>query len=198
MAIEAGLYSKLTLAEIGKKINKNAKYVSEELRRNRTIVPGVKPHDNDCIYAAKCQRVGLCGENTCLRKCVQCLVMDCRNLCPRYNNSPCRQLKSPPYVCNVCQRRRQCQIDRAYYIANQADAVAKKRYAAARRKTQVEGEALEKLNQLVSPLIKKGQPLTHIYAEHKDELPVSQRTLYNYIGAGMLSIGNLDLRRKEG
>ena len=55
-----------------------------------------------------------------------------------------------------------------------------------------------KLNQLVSPLIKKGQPLTHIYAEHKDELPVSQRTLYNYIGAGMLSLGNLDLRRKVG
>ena len=84
------------------------------------------------------------------------------------------------------------------FMANQADAVAKKRYAAARRKTQVEGEELEKLNQLVSPLIKKGQPLTHIYSEHKDELPVSQRTLYNYIGAGMLSIGNLDLRRKVG
>lgn len=62
----------------------------------------------------------------------------------------------------------------------------------------MEGEELEELNQLVSPLIKKGQPLTHIYAEHKDELPVSQRTLYNYIDAGMLSIGNLDLRRKVG
>ena len=59
-------------------------------------------------------------------------------------------------------------------------------------------EELEDLNKLVSPLIKKGQPLTHIYAEHKDELSVSQRTLYNYIGSGMLSIGNLDLRRKVG
>lgn len=104
MVIEAGLYSKLTLSEIGKKINKNAKYVSEELRRNRTITPGVKPHDNDCIYAAKCQRVGLCGENTCLRKCVQCLVMDCRNLCPRYSNSPCRQLKRP-HTFAICANR---------------------------------------------------------------------------------------------
>jgi hypothetical protein len=69
---------------------------------------------------------------------------------------------------------------------------------AAGQKTQVEGEELERLNQLVSPLIKKGQPLTHIYAEHKDELPVSQRTLYHYMDAGILSIGNLELRRKEG
>ena len=51
---------------------------------------------------------------------------------------------------------------------------------------------------LVSPLIKKGQPLTHIYAAHGDEIPVSQRTLYNYIDSGLLSVGNLDLRRKVG
>ena len=47
-------------------------------------------------------------------------------------------------------------------------------------------------------MIKKGQPLTHIYAEHGGELPVSQRTLYNYIDSGTLSVGNLDLRRKVG
>ena len=32
----------------------------------------------------------------------------------------------------------------------------------------------------------------------KAELPVSQRTLYNYIDSGRLSVGNLDLRRKVG
>jgi hypothetical protein len=63
--------------------------------------------------------------------------------------------------------------------------MAKKRYAAAGQKPQVEGEELKKLKQLVSPPIKRGQPLTHIYAEHKDELPVSQRTLYHYIDAGI-------------
>ena len=107
-------------------------------------------------------------------------------------------MKQPPYVCNTCIGRRRCKLDRAYYIANQANAVAQKRYSMARSKPHVRGTELEELNELVSPLIRKGQPLTHIYAEHKDELPVSQRTLYNYIGSGMLSIGNLDLRRKVG
>ncbi len=48
----------------------------------------------------------------------------------------------------------------------------------------------------MTPLIRKGQSLTHIYAEHAEELAVSQRTLYNYIDAGILSVKNLDLRRK--
>jgi len=83
-------------------------------------------------------------------------------------------------------------------MAQQADAVAKRRYAEARSKPQVRDEDMKALDRIVSPLIKKGQPLTHIYAEHADELGVSQRTLYNYIEAGQLSIGSLDLRRQVG
>jgi len=49
---------------------------------------------------------------------------------------------------------------------------------------------------LVSPLILKGQPLTHIWSEHGEELGISQRTLYRYIDQGVLSVGNIDLRRK--
>lgn len=52
------------------------------------------------------------------------------------------------------------------------------------------------LDELVTGLVRKGQPLTHIYAEHKNEMPVSLRSLYNYIDAGELTIRNIDLRRK--
>lgn len=55
---------------------------------------------------------------------------------------------------------------------------------------------MESLDRLVTPLIRKGQPLTHIFSEHKEQIPVSERTLYRYIDAGMLGVGNLDLRRK--
>ena len=54
------------------------------------------------------------------------------------------------------------------------------------------------LDELVTRLVKKGQPLTHIYAEHENEMPVCLRTLYNYIDEGALSIKNIDLRRKTG
>ena len=32
-------------------------------------------------------------------------------------------------------------------------------------------EELQKLNDLISPLILKGQPLSHIFAVHADEIP---------------------------
>ena len=54
------------------------------------------------------------------------------------------------------------------------------------------------MDELVTRLVKKGQPLTHIYAEHKAEMPMSLRSLYNYIDAGELTIRNIDLRRKTG
>lgn len=54
------------------------------------------------------------------------------------------------------------------------------------------------VDELVTRLVKKGQPLTHIYAEHESEMPMSLRSLYNYIDAGELTIRNIDLRRKTG
>ena len=54
------------------------------------------------------------------------------------------------------------------------------------------------MDELVTRLVRKGQPLTHIYAEHKAEMPISLRSLYNYIDAGRMTIRNIDLRRKTG
>lgn len=65
MAIEAGLYAKSSLTAIAKKIGESEKYVSEELRRNRTIVPGERVNENDCLYAWNCKRVKVCGDGYC-------------------------------------------------------------------------------------------------------------------------------------
>jgi len=74
--------------------------------------------------------------------------------------------------------------------------MSKRRYSESRSKIQMRGEELEKLDALVTPLILKGQPLSHIWSEHGDELGISKRTLYRYIDQGALSVRNFDLRRK--
>ena len=196
--IEAGIYAKKSLKEIAKDIDKSPRHVSEEIRKNRTTIKGDRPCGKECRRANGCKRVGLCGKPDCHRRCFTCHEIDCQTVCSAYDDHPCPTLQKPPYVCNVCPIRRKCKADRAYYIAQQADAVARRRYSDARSKPQIRGEALKALDTLVTPLIKKGQPLTHICAAHEDELPVSQRTLDNYIGSGILSAGNLDLRRKVG
>lgn len=38
--------------------------------------------------------------------------------------------------------------------------------------------------------------MDHIFTEHKEEIPCSERTLYRYIDSGILSVRNIDLPRK--
>ena len=57
-------------------------------------------------------------------------------------------------------------------------------------------EELQHLNELLSPLIRKGQPLSHVYAAHKDDIPVCRRTVYNYLDQGLFDVRNIDLPRR--
>lgn len=196
VAIECGIYEKLKLSEIAKKIGTSPETVSREIRNNKTIAMGYHPCGKDCIFAGECKTHGLCKKEGCSKRCFTCREYDCTELCTRYNNSPCSKFSKPPYVCNTCGQKRKCKADRAYYIAHQADALSKRRYSDSRSKIQTRGNDLEKLDEIVSPLVLKGQPLTHIWSEHGDEIGISQRTLYRYIDQCVLSIGNIDLRRK--
>lgn len=198
VSIEAGIYAGHTLEKIAEKINKHPASISREIRNNRTLLQGERPRGKDCIFAAECKIWGLCQKEDCKKKCASCHEIDCRIICNHYNNSPCKKLSQAPYVCNICPQRRKCRADRAYYLANQANASAERRRSESRSKIHTRGEQLEKLDSIVTPLILKGQPLTHIFTEHGEEIGVSQRTLYNYIDSGVLSIRNFDLRRKVG
>lgn len=198
VAIEAGLYRKDSLTKIAKDIGISRKSLSEEIRRNRTVSPAARYNGKDCRFASECTEQFVCKNPYCSLSCVLCRKVDCTKVCPAYAPVTCSFTNRPPYVCNVCSRRRGCTADRAYYIATQANAMAIKRFSDARAKPQTQGDKLDVLDRLVTPLVKKGQPLTHIYSEHRDEISVSERTLYRYIDAGLLCVGNLDLRRKVG
>ena len=82
-------------------------------------------------------------------------------------------------------------LESAYKKYDKTDIV--KQISILRRLTE---EQLKFVDELVTKQIKKGQPLTHIYSEHEAELPISLRSLYNYIDNGWLHVRNIDLRRK--
>ena len=52
------------------------------------------------------------------------------------------------------------------------------------------------LNDLIAPLIAKGQSINHIFSTHGDQIGLSERTIYNYIDARAFDIRNIDLPRK--
>ena len=57
IGIECGIYQKLKLSEIAKKIGKTPGSVSREIRANRTVTPGEHPCGKDCCFAGHKVRI---------------------------------------------------------------------------------------------------------------------------------------------
>lgn len=199
-AIEVGLAKNESFKKIGKIIGRHPVTVAREIKENRTKLQPGFPYGNDCKFFNVCHKRQMCGADpdACNTDCKRCKGYNCRLNCDRYESAECRITEKPPYVCNTCDYRRQCKKTKYYYNARYADAAVKRRRSDSRSGPQATDEEIELINQILKPLINKGQPLTHIYAKHENEFPVSLRTLYSYIDAGRLCVRNIDLRRKTG
>lgn len=49
------------------------------------------------------------------------------------------------------------------------------------------------MDELISPLVLKGQSLYHISTHYKEEISCSERTLYNYFNNNVFTARNIDL-----
>lgn len=103
--------------------------------------------------------------------------------------------KKVPYVCNNCPKSSRCLFDKYLYNADYAHKEYLQKLHDSRKGIDLTRDELVALDELVSPLIKKGQPLVHIMQEHGEEIPCGMRTLYNYIDAGVLTVRNIDMKR---
>ena len=107
----------------------------------------------------------------------------------------CPKLTKPPYVCNDCPNHA-CRYDKYFYRAKDADAAYAQTKHKCRQGINLSSEKRASLDELVSPLILKGQTMVHIFAQHEKAIPCSECTLYRYIDSGVLSVKNIDLPRK--
>jgi len=82
------------------------------------------------------------------------------------------------------------------YSAKEAQKEYEKTLSVSRQGINMTPEELEELNDLISPLVQKGQPLSHIFAVHSDDIPVCRRTIYNYFDKNIFKARNLDLPRR--
>ena len=200
LAIETGLCKGESFKRIAKTIGRHPSTVAHEVRENRTHIHATYYAGKDCIKVRQCAQKNLCGTTgyDCRRACKYCGAVDCRTVCDRYISAACHRPDHPPYVCNRCKDRKICIKDKYLYTAAYADAASLRRRSESRQGIRLTEEQKKAAEELLAPLIIRGQPLTHIYAEHEEEMPMSLRSLYNYIDAGELTIRNIDLRRKTG
>jgi len=198
IAIEVGICRRDSFRKIAELLNRHPSTIAREIKENRTLIRGNHPFGKDCRFARTYHEEHVCGDLECQGNCCRCLKFKCTAVCGRYVSTECRKYEKPPYVCNTCPEKKLCHKNKYIYSAKYADAAVVRRRSESRCGIRTTGDAMKQMDTLVTGLVKKGQPLTHIYANHGEELPVSLRTLYNYIDSGSMTVKNLDLRRKTG
>jgi IS30 family transposase len=196
-SIEQGLKAGESIRHIAFLLNRSASTVSREILRNsiHEKTGGHGTDFNDCLSRGVCDKERLCQESDCSRGyCCGCRL--CFHVCRDYAKERCPDLERPPYVCNGCRGRRRCTLEKAFYRAAKANRSAEAVLREKRTGIDLTKEELERLDRIVSPLIKQGQSPWHICECKKDELMICDKTLYNYIAMGLFGATSTDLRVK--
>lgn len=195
IAIEEGLRTGNSFKSIAKSIKKDPSTISKEVRKRRTTKQHKAVHKlPKCEFQYSCTENKPCETSRCIYGCKSC--RNCYSLCSKYTPKSCGKLNKPPYVCNACSSLNSCSYYRLIYVAKYADDCYHDTLSSAREGINQTPEDMQKLDQLVSPLIIKGQSLAHIFAHHSEEITCSRRTLYHYIDKKLFSARNIDLPRK--
>lgn len=196
--IEAGIYAKKSFSQIAEELGRSTSSITREVKQNRIMIKSQYAQGTDCIYPPNCRKTGLCGKEYCRKRCWTCREHDCTQYCNRCITHTCKKTEKAPFVCDTCdeKNKKACKYNKYYYLAEKADAKAKKNRSQSREGVRLTPEELQTLDEILSPLIRQGQPLSHICSTHREEIKVCERSIYNYIEAGELTVCNLDLRRK--
>ena len=182
---------------IARALGRDRNTIVREIKQNRTAVftGSSSGASNDCAKLRGCRVKNLCERCTSPRRICH-LCARCNAACRDFTPARCERLLHPPFCCNACTRQRNCTIRRFVYDAGKAHEKARTRLSDVRSGILLSDAELARTDLLVSPLLRNGQSVHHIYLSHKDELFCSEKNLYNLIDQGLLSARNLDLRLK--
>lgn len=198
--IEKYLDEDLTFAYIARRIGRSLSTISREVRNHRTFTADYdRTSPNGCSRYQSCLARNLCSTEsmyTCLNRCKFCTEYDCKTLCKRFDPAACPALDMPPYVCNGCPKERDCKKIHAYYSAQSAHNSYLKVLSSSRQGVRITAEEIIRLDQILSPLIRKGQSINHIFVTHRKEIGYCEKTIYNYIDLNVFSFRNVDLPKK--
>ena len=151
---------------------------------------------NFCTKRFRCKKTNACNKILlCGVKCASCPT--CNQTCPDFQKERCSKLDRAPYVCNGCSKKiNHCTIAHKYtYNARFADRKYRECLKDSRSGIAMTRQELHKKDKIITPLIAQGQSPYQIVANHP-ELNLSVRSVYNYLDMGLLTAGNVDLKRK--
>ena len=191
--IEQELSKNTSFKEIAKHLEKDPTTISKEVKKHRIRKEGQAIHAgfNHCARKYNCHRHNLCNPR-CSKECRHCIY--CNKVCSDFEDGICLRLKRAPFVCNGCTEKYGCKLTKYYYRALPSFNKYKSVLSESRQGINLTELELSNLDRIVSPLIKKGQSISHIFKTH--DIPCSRTTLYRYLSNNCFSVGPIDLPRK--
>jgi len=197
--IAEALRTNMTFKEIARQLSKDPTTVAKEVKTNRVYKKAGSFVDNGvnlCVHQKSCGESYLCApedrDKHCVSGCHRC--NHCNDVCKNFEKEECPKLKKAPFVCNGCQKKKACRLEKYYYKAVSAQRKYTQRLHTSRMGIMIGEEECMELDNFITPLVKKGQPLSHIYNTCPDQIPCSKSTLYRYVSSGVFSLKNIDLR----
>lgn len=179
--IEIGLNKGRNFTEIAKDLNKDRRTISREILKHKfkKMPKGFDRNENLCKMRYDCKKFDCTKEKTC------------------YEEDICFKLTGAPYVCNGCEKKFMCRKIKYYYYSKFANDEYKEKLSTSRIGINLSKEEAYDIDKLIAPLIKEQhQSISHIYANHPDEIWFSRSTMYKYVDLGVFSFRNIDLPRK--
>ena len=86
-------------------------------------------------------------------------------------------------------------LHKKYYINRKAHEAYREMLVESRTGVNITEGELFALDEMVSPLIGRGQSLHHVVASNPDKFNISERSIYRYVDGGLLSARNIDMPR---
>ena len=196
LTIQSSIADHLSFKAIGLILGKDPSTIAKEVKGH--IKLEVKGSFNPCLHQKTCtHNRDIC--KPCSKKYSQnCRTCSepCYKTCPDFEEKHCLLILKPPYVCNGCTERHGCKLQRHLYDAKYAQKEYEDVLSESRQGFAISEEELKRIDAIITPLVKQGQSIHHICIENADDIMLDEKTIYNYIDAGLLSVGNIDLPRK--
>lgn len=198
--IMKGLNLGKNISSIATDLEYNKSTIAREIKKRRRYISYSNPETgvakNACIHRNKCTISQKCKSKTCFKTVKNCRrCFECSIKCDDFEEEICTNYEDAPYVCNGCSTYSKCPLSKWMYDADYAHKHYTNLLSESREGISIDEHTLESVDNIISPLLKKGQSVRNVCINKMDEIMISEKTVYRYIGLGLLTANKFNLKR---
>ena len=186
---EAALRERKSLSQIRRETGMPRSTIKREImnRRVESAKTFYGRRFNPCVHRDECRATGLCGRPGCTRGCASFGIRCRGGSCPRFEEERRPRLAAPPYVCNGCPDEQRCRLRKHYYLHKIAHEGYRRTLTESRQGVNLTEGELRAINETLVPALNRGQRPHHAMVSAPASFGICERTVYNYVNAGVLS-----------